>query len=487
MHQKYFTILVFFLALSIMLPGSGTVFADNDYVTYKCTAGNCQPPRYPIPDMAKPQKGVTYIDTTFHSDITRVTDKNSDGIASIWRGSTDLNPGILVPEYSRSDPENADGNKLIITQGEGALFLYDATTLNFIKGLTTLCGGPIPENFPKNLEPRWDAHDPNIFYYVYQMGFYKFNIQSDTITLVHDFSIEFPEGLSLTTNMEGEPSQDTRYWAFSIRRGRPDWAHLVVFTYDLQENRIIGQMDHSENSNWPDCNPYHRYCDLNTITVSPKGDRVVIEWGWQQATGKSTWAYDMDFTSPIALGNDGHSDIALTADGRQVHVIKDDSNDVFAMLDINTGERTNLVNLPLSGNQGEWGKGDYHISGNSYEKPGWVVISTYGKTSEYWHSYQVFLLELKTNPRIWRIAHTHGGYPDTGRDYWAEAQATINRKGTKIYWRSNWGVPGGDVDTYQTVLPTTWWNDFGGRPGGELQKKKKIAFIFPILLSNEEN
>ncbi len=475
-REKIFRLFgIVFLVLPALTPDTAPAF---DYVTSRCLNGDCRPPLRAVPAMPKPAKGASYNDPTFHTEVVRVTDKDSDGIAALWKGSTALDPGLLVPEYSRSDPENADGTRLIITQGEGALFLYDAQTLQFIKGLTSLAGGPIPENFPKNLEPRWDAADADIFYYVYKMGLYKFNIRTDAITLIRDFSTEFPEGSWITTDMEGEPSRDTRYWAFSVRRGNPHYDHFAIFTYDLRENRIIGRMQQDEN--WPDCTPYGRYCRMNTITVSPHGDRVVVEWNWQKNGNHSTWAYNLDFSQPVALGNDGHSDIALTADNRQVHVIKDDSHDVIAMLDINTGARTNLVNLPLAGNPDEWGRGDYHISGNAYAKPGWVVVSTFGTTSQYWHYYQVFLLELKENPRIWQIAQTHGLFPEGGgQHYWAETQATINRQGTRIYWRSNWGNTAGDVDTYRALPPPTWWQDLGGMESS-IDTPESTAIVPPL-------
>ncbi len=454
-HEKSIPILI----LGFLLFGGTSIFADFKYIVNKCPKGKCKPSISPVTDIPKPDKGVSYQDSVFHTTITRITGKD-DGVIEVWKGSQPMKPGRLVPEYSRIDAENADSSKLIITYGEGSLFLYDAKTLQFIKGLTTLNGGIIPENFPKNLEPRWDAENPDVFYYVYKMGFYRYNIQTDTISLIHDFTAEFPDGSWVTTNMEGEPSKDSRHWAFAIRRGRPDYAHIAVVTYDLLENKIIGKMDH-QSTNWPDCSPYHPHCDLNTLAVSPLGDRVVIEWGWQSKTGKSTWTYNLHFTEPVALGNDGHSDLALTADGSQVHVIKDDSNDVIAMLDINTGKRTNLLTLPLSGDKDEWGKGDYHISGNNYELPGWVVVSTFGDTDKFWHHYQVFLVELKKNPRIWQIAQTHGKYGGSHK-YWSESQASINKKGTRIYWRSNWGNENGDVDTYCASLPPTWFEDLGG-------------------------
>jgi hypothetical protein len=73
---------------------------------------------------------------------------------------------------------------------------------------------------------------------------------------------------------------------------------------------------------------------------------------------------------------------------------------------------------------------------------------------------QLFMLELKTNPRVWRIAHTQSYTTRfyTGvKNFFAEAFATINDKGTKVYWGSNWRNYTQDYsDTYQITLPEDW-------------------------------
>jgi hypothetical protein len=54
----------------------------------------------------------------------------------------------------------------------------------------------------------------------------------------------------------------------------------------------------------------------------------------------------------------------------------------------------------------------------------------------------LFMIELKANARVWRVVHTHSIFSD----YFSQAIATINTRGTKVYWASNWDtatqVPG---------------------------------------------
>jgi len=70
------------------------------------------------------------------------------------------------------------------------------------------------------------------------------------------------------------------------------------------------------------------------------------------------------------------------------------------------------------------------------------------------------MVKLKKNPRIWRIAHTHS-YTSLNysgeKNYFAEAFAAINTKGTRIYFGSNWGQMTTDyTETYQVILAKNW-------------------------------
>jgi len=93
-----------------------------------------------------------------------------------------------------------------------------------------------------------------------------------------------------------------------------------------------------------------------------------------------------------------------------------------------------------------------------------VLVSTYGAEnpppdeSHSWMDTQLFMLELKQNPRVWRIAHTHAYTAEEysgEKNYFAEAFATINKAGSRIYFGSNWANFAVDyTDTYQAVLPS---------------------------------
>lgn len=411
---------------------------------------------YPVPDMEKPDKGVFYQDFNFHTSIVRVTDDATDKIP--YTGHF-----IVKPVYSRIDAENADGTFLILYMTESSMYLYDAHTFKCLKFLSTNKGGKIPLNVDGCVnEAMWDDENPNLFYYVYRMGLYKYNVVTDEITLIRDFAANFPaDAKTISTDVEGEPSMDRRIWAFIVKRDdAASPRNIALFTYDLVENNII-EILNRDDDRWP-LRETGSKAGMNCIAVSPYGDRVIVEWTGTLQTNK-THSYNIHFNDPVKLSFDGHSDLAIDAQGRQVHLVKDDSHDVIAMYDLLTGQRTDIIELPMTGS---WDtEPAQHLSANNYDRPGWFVLSTHGE-DESWANWQVYMIEMKPiaeNPRIWRIADTHGKRVSDYDRYWQETMATINRKGTKIFWGSNWG--GSAVDTYQATLPSTWWEDLGNGTG----------------------
>mgnify|MGYP000605791662 CR=1 FL=1 len=122
------------------------------------------------------------------------------------------------------------------------------------------------------------------------------------------------------------------------------------------------------------------------------------------------------------------------------------ANDFIAMTDLETGVETRLLEIPFSLNTDI----GLHVSGNCYKKPGWVLISTYGAKyprsgeSSTWMDHLLFMLELKENPKIIKIAGTCAYtalFPDAvEKNYFAEAFAAVNSAGDRIIFGSNRGV-----------------------------------------------
>lgn len=383
---------------------------------------------YEPPDIAMPQKGKSIKDPNFHTTIVRITEK-SDGYSD---------PGI-ENEYAKADPENSDGTLLVLRGTNAEWYLYNASTYQMIKHLTVF------NSCDQEPEPRWDSSDPKIFYYVCNTELKSYNTATDASTTIHDFKEDFSSAAYIRTGVEGDASLDRRYWCFMIQDS--DFNLLAVIVYDKTSDSIVGK-----KIGFPG--------DLDYVSMDMSGNHCI--------TGCDALPYaqvfSRDFNSVINLpnGTSGHGDLALTSDGRDVFVYQNVSTDWIAMADLNTGTETPLVEIPFNVNTDI----GLHFSGNCSETPGWVLVSTYGSKnpppgeSHSWMDTQLFMVELKANSRIWRIAHTHSytSLDYTGeKNYFAEAFATINTRGTKIYFGSNWRNFTLDyTDTYQVILPEGW-------------------------------
>ena len=404
-----------------------------DYESFEFVMGTDY---YAPPKISMPKKGNCITDKNFHTKLARITNKKADGYSG---------PGI-GNEYSKIDPENSDGTCFVLRGNNGTWYLYNALTSKKIKQLTVFnsCGWEEPE-------PRWVPSNPKIFYYLCDTELKSYNIDTDVSTTIHDFKNDFPSAASITTKTEGDASLDRRYWCFMVQDS--DYNLLAVVVYDKTVDKIVGQKE----GGFPDI--------LNWVGMSMSGNYAIIGYS-DEAIYTSIFSRDFSKRIDLPYGAAGHGDAALTQDGKDVYVYQNVATDYIAMADMETGAETPLVEIPFSINTDI----GLHVSGNCSQTPGWVLVSTYGakkppkKKRHSWMDTQLFMVELKADPRIWRIAHTHSytAPRDTGKkNYFAEAFAAINLKGTKIYFGSNWGRfrPRNYTDTYQVILPDNWVNE----------------------------
>lgn len=407
------------------------------YEFCQCTDGTCDCPVYPVPtNLNKPAKGETIIDPNFHTRITRITDADND------LGSANRHMRI---NYTRFDIANCDGSMILLASSgvESGWHLYDGNTFEYIKTLNSSLVG-----WDTSIEQRWDPTDPDVFYFRYGTVLYKYIIgDTDTREVVHNFKDEYPTATTIANGEEGNCSRDRRYWAFIVAEG---YTPLAVVVYDKDTDTIVG----TKTTN---------LSGINWVSMSPLGNRVVLGY-------PTVRSYARDFTDEVIVGSPaGHCDTGLDADGNEVFIYFSDiggGNDYLCMARLDTGQETKLINWnPLYGYNGCHNSGG-HISGlDNLSKPGWAVVGTHGayQNAACWPDQSIYLVELKENPRVWRIAHHHSYYSGYG----ANPFATINRAGTKIFFNSNWdSTVGGlnDLDVYQVELPSTWHEDLGGEP-----------------------
>jgi hypothetical protein len=376
--------------------------------------------------LPKPVKGVPFADEWYDTCVVRATDHANEPPVDFARN-----------DYSRRQPFNADSSKFLAYSNNGYWHLYDARTLAYIKQLSGPGG---------DAEPQWHPTNPDLLYYLPTNGgmhVYELNVVTDQHRVVGDFTSGLPwaGAIHVWTKSEGSPSADARYWCFMVDDA--NWRSLGVFTWDRQTNAILGTL--STNGDRPD-----------HVSMSLGGNYCVVSW----LAPRGTVAFSRDFSTSRQLqGRTEHSDLALDANGDDVYVSVDfggltDSGDVF-MTNLRTGVRTSLFTTYTAGTATA-----VHISGKAFNRPGWVLISTYGAylpsggTKQWLHD-KVFAVELKANPKILNIAHHHGA-DIADKAYWAEPQAAVNRNFTKILFNSNWETSSPiDVDAYMVELPAS--------------------------------
>jgi len=400
--------------------------------------------------MSIPAKGVPFTDPTFGTEIVRISNT-----------VTDLGGRLIYAGWVRHDAENADGTLLVMqTNKYPTKSLWNAKPpYNKIKDFPPAISTDYDPDF------RWHHSDPNTVYVTYQSKFAKYSIDTGMTTDLHDFKTDFP-GLAIVrvyAKEGGNPSMDTRYWAWLVRcydaAHAPTWWNDSLIVYDKDANGIDNG---AVVSRLLATDPKFR--SPSFIGISPSGNYVLVD---QLGVGKFT-VYPKDFSSireiPCAITTAVHAfpGVALDDNGREVIVWVEKHPTLpdywIVMADIATGEKTYLVSFGSSPN--------FNASGVCYQKPGWAVISgtkTAGTAPISWSNGEIFIVQLtkNPNPKVWRIAQTHVNRVDHSDDLFSKP----NKKGTKIFFRSNWGTSmssGGIIDAYQINLPSTWYQDLKG-------------------------
>jgi hypothetical protein len=391
---------------------------------------------YPVPTLARPYPRQWFMDPTFGTCLVRVTDRSRDLVAG------DDSRG-MVNEYSRVQSFNADGTRLLAYSIDGGWYLYDAETLLPLSGLSI------------GTEPRWDAEDPAIIYYIDEMRLMSYNVANGTALEVHDFAGDFPDQdlAAVWTKFEGRPSRDRRYWGLMAED--QEWLPVAFLVYDRQ-TELVTKRDMRGVPGVED--------DVDHVTISPLGTYFLASFDRACEEGRKgddqhpcgLMVYDRKLTNGRGLLRIiGHYDTALDSRGREVIVYQDIDTDQISILDLESGAVTPLWDIDFSHTAI-----GLHFSGLAYERPGWAVVSTHDNDagSFTWMDDQVFAVELKAGGCVVRLAHTQSLVDDERElDYWAEPHASTNTDLTRIVFGTNWGRSGtGEVEMFMIELPSDW-------------------------------
>lgn len=385
---------------------------------FKLPLGQLNTAAVPIearPDKAEPVHGV------FGACVLRAT-----------KYSKEPPIGFARSDYSRRQAFNADSTKFLVYANNGYWHLYDARTQKHLKRLS----GPTGD-----AEPQWHPNNPDSLYFVPNNGgleIRELNVVTNRSARVARFHKRLPwrKAVRVWTRSEGSPSADGRYWALMAET--QDFYSLGMIVYDMVDDKIISSYDFEENDVG---RPDH-------VSMSPSGDFVVASWPERYP---GTVAFSRDFSRQQQLIEaTSHSDIALLPNGNDAYVTLDyrSARGDVLMVELQTGERTVLFPTYV----GHKVATAIHFSGKAYNKPGWVLVSTYAQQgSSHWFHEKLFAMELKEKPTILNIAHHNSVF----NGYWTEPHATVNKDFTRILFNSNWGDGSSelDIDAYLVELP----------------------------------
>lgn len=395
--------------------------------------------------LPKPAKGVPYADPAYHTCVVRMTDHEAEGL-----------PGFARNDYSRRQPFNADDSKVLVYSQQGKWHLYDVKTMEYIRELN-IRGA--------RTELQWHPSNPDLMFFMDDNGgmtISTYNVVTDETKVVADFGnlekIEgrpgatsltdiWPNAARASTKAEGSPSADARYWGFMVETSTSQ--PLGMITYDMQTDTVTGVFDFERDGNGIEA-PDH-------ISMSPSGDFVVPSWSGGGACPSpeqlgtvnnpcGLMAYSRDFSTAVGLMvRSPHSDIGIDANGRDVIVAGNYVTGWVEMWDLATGDKTRLWQIYEDGNSTAM-----HVSAKNFNKPGWVLISTYMEKKPGWYAHKIMAVEMKAAPRILNIAHSY----NTVETYFSETHAVVNRDFTKVMFNSNWNTANMlNVDTYMVSLP----------------------------------
>lgn len=379
----------------------------------------------PIVPMAAPEVGQWEEESTFGLQVTRLTTPSDTPPSTRNRH-----------DYSRRQVFNADKTRYMMLSSDGFWLLYDATDFTFIRRMSGMGG---------QAEGLWHPTDANTLYYRSGTAWYSKNVNTDVNTLLHDFEAEYPNATDVWTKGEGCMSADgltLGLLASQYDEGSQTVTCLGLLAWNPTTDTIIGQLDAAEFGN---AMPDH-------ISASPNGDFIVPSW---TSSSLGTRAYSRDFlTFTQLLNGSEHSDLAFGPLGEDYYVVANYSTGQIECVDMETGSKFNLLGLyPRAGSAYAC-----HISGQAFDFPGWVLVSTYDDSAEY-NSVspdptleppyrKLLLLELKPGGRKLNVTPTH----QTAGGYFNEPQATWSRDGSLAVWASNMGV-GTVPSSYVVQIP----------------------------------
>ncbi len=451
-----------------------------------------------------PKKGVMQRDATTSLPTYRFADA-----ADLIDGPNGRHGKLSLIVYSRYTPANVTG-EYVLVHGENSTsaWIYrvaDGRQITPLQFRPDMVDSPL---LGEVNELRWDysgAHPYRLYFIgrylsneraqrgeTVQASFYYVDLDPKTgqlgmPVLVRDFSKDFPQfahGVILN-DVEGDSSNDSRYWAWMMINGAQGYLPYVVFVYDRQQDKIIGSIQRSCAGSQVPCvavdtpataRPY--LSKPNMVEMSPLSTRVIVHWGRAHREERAAdigmvadgpKAFLPNFKDPILIGNNAtHSGWAWGRNGEELYISQNDANDWIEAVDIASARTANCKPIGkgyscgvkvlhygvLDG--GTWSVGMHFGKVYNRSLRGWVFINTYDKQAGHWAKNHNLLaaipVESGAAAPIVRMSSSSNVY----YDYRSEGSGALDFKGENIWATANWGYRDGRGDVLRVQLPQGW-------------------------------
>ena len=349
-----------------------------------------------------PAAGGSYADPVFGASIQRVT--NAPATQNLDRGGNLIS---ITDEYSTMSPFNLDNSRILLIQ-QSYFGLYDGNGA-FLKAL--------PMEVNASSEPRWSRDDPNTFYYHAGNQLKKYDVSTDSASVVHTFS----EYSTIDGKGESDMSFDGDHMVFA-------GDNRYVFVYQLSTDSKGAAFDTAGKG-------------FDSLYITPNNN-VTITWlqaGTSRYNGIELFDTNMNFLRQVAHAG-GHMDV--TRDNDDEVLIWTNSNDAQPLAGCNNGivkirlaDATQTCLLSL-----DWSLA-VHISGP--DNSGYVFIETYAPAnpdpgSAAWVAYTNEILQIKLDgTEVRRLAH-HRSRPLDSYNYMP--RVSVSHDGSRLVYNSNYDL-----------------------------------------------
>ena len=385
-----------------------------------------------------PVKGCSYVDPTFSTVITRLSN-----------GTVDFGAAVRN-EYATMSPFNKDSTRILVATPSGGFFIVDRSGATIVD--------PATLSLSESAEPRWSVTDANIFYFREGNQFRKYdlsqpvNLRKTTLRTFSQYTeIRFGGG-------DTDISEDGQHIGIV---GTENNIHPYAFVYNFITDTSFTRLDLL-------C-PVSTACppsgDWNRVEVTPNNN-VLIRWdlnGTSRAQGYELYNKNMQFTRQVSYFG-GHADSARDSNGDEVLLIVNYNANEYAtgcnpgLEKIRLTDSTRSCLVPLYWNSVA------HVGGNSPQSP-WALVSVSDERDpgtaslpatlpSNWQQQwgvrfnEVLMVNVFTGERR-RLAH-HRSRINGG--YWWQPRAAISRDGAWAVYTNSFAQPSDYTDAFLLKL-----------------------------------